>query len=43
MKSIDIRAACCLASAGLDKKLRQLSPDEKVEIIISTDIGEQCS
>lgn len=40
MKSIDIRDACCLASAGLDKKLQQLAPDEKVEIIVSTNMKE---
>ncbi len=41
MKTIDIRNACCLVSAGLDKKLRQLSSGKKVEIIVSTDIGEE--
>jgi len=41
MKSIDIRNACCLVSAGLDEKLRQLPSGEKVEIIISKDIGEK--
>ena len=41
MNSIDIRNACCLASAGLDEKLRQLTPGEKVEIIVSKDIGEE--
>ena len=41
MKSIDIRDACCLDSASLDKKLRQLTSGEKIEIIISTDIGEE--
>lgn len=41
MKTIDIRDACCLATAGLDKKLQQLTLDEKVEIIISTAVGEK--
>ena len=41
MKVIDIRDACCLVTAGLDKELRQLSCDEQVEIIISTDVGEE--
>lgn len=41
MKAIDIRDACCLVSAGLDKKLRQLTSGEQVEIIISMDVGEE--
>jgi len=41
MKSIDIRNACCLASAGLDEKLRQLTFGEEVEIIVSKDVGEE--
>lgn len=41
MKSIDIRNACCLASAGLDEKLRQLTSGEKVGIIVSKDVGEE--
>lgn len=41
MKSIDIRNACCLASAGLDEKLGQLTSGEKVEIIVSKDIVEE--
>jgi len=41
MKIIDIRDACCLVSAGLDKQLRQLTCGEQVEIIISTDVGEE--
>ena len=41
MKVIDIRDACCLVSAGLDKKLRELTSGEQVEVIISTDVGEE--
>lgn len=41
MKVIDIRDACCLVSAGLDKKLRQLTSGEQVEVVISTDVGEE--
>lgn len=41
MKVIDIRDACCLVSAGLDKKLRQLTSGEQVELIISTDVGKE--
>jgi TusA-related sulfurtransferase len=41
MKVIDIREACCLISAGLDKQLKQLSPGEEVEVIISGDIGAE--
>ena len=41
MKTIDIREACCLASAGLDKKLRELTSGEQAEVIISTDVGEK--
>ncbi|MFH1684325.1 MAG: sulfurtransferase TusA family protein [Candidatus Margulisiibacteriota bacterium] len=41
MKTIDIRNACCLVSAGLDKKLRELPSGEQVEVIIGTDVGEE--
>jgi len=41
MKVVDIRDACCLISAGLDKHLKQLTSGEKVEIIFSTDVGEE--
>lgn len=41
MEVIDIRDACCLVSAGLDRKLRVLPSGEQVEVIISTDVGEE--
>lgn len=41
MKVLDIRDACCLISAGADKKLKQLASGEEVELIISTDVGEE--
>lgn len=41
MKVIDIHDACCLVSAGLDKQLRKLSSGDQVEVIISTDVGEE--
>ena len=41
MKVIDIRDACCLISAGFDKKLRELTSGEQIEIIIGKDVGEE--
>lgn len=41
MKVIDIRDACCLISAGLDKQISQLTCGEQAEVIISTDVGKE--